>query len=291
MNKNSGYTGKNLSGGKDPLERFIHSTIPWKKSRDEAWGEILLRIDTGTERKILKIKYGWMRYAAAAAILTLLGITAFLRLHTLTYTTTPGQQLEVILPDGTLTKLNANTTLNYNPYWWKFSRKVKLDGEAFFEVSMGHELEIISTPGKTIVYGTSFNIFSGNGKYEVTCITGKVKVIASNSGDEVYITQNQKAMLGKTGHLEIVEKTDVIESTAWTRGEFYFTATPLTEVFKKIELSYGIKIRYKPEDNYTYTGYFKKDENIDNILNLVCLAFGIKFEEISKGVYQITRDE
>ena len=82
-----------------------------------------------------------------------------------------------------------------------------------------------------------------------------------------------------------------MESTAWTRGEFYFTAAPLSEVFRKIELSYGIKINYKEKDKSTYTGYFKKDDNADNVLNLVCLAFGIKFEEISEGVYQITRDE
>ena len=291
MNNDSGYTGKNLTGGNDPLERFIHSTIPWNKSRDVAWGEILLRIDKSAEPKTLKFLSGWMRYAAAAIVLVLLGISSFLRFYSKTFSTIPGQQLEVVLPDGTKTNLNAETSIKYNPYWWKVSRKVKLEGEAFFMVREGNKLEILSKPGKTIVYGTSFNILSGNGIYEVTCITGKVKVVAVGSGDEVFITQNQKAMLCKTGLLEIVEKTDVMESTAWTRGEFYFTAAPLKEVFKKIELSYGIKIRYNQDDNFTYTGYFKKDENVDNILNLVCLAFGIKFEEISEGVYQITRNE
>ena len=258
---------------------------------DEAWGEILLRMDKEAEPKILKLRFGWMRYAAAAAVLVLLGISSFLRFYSKTYTTAPGQQLELILPDGTNTNLNAETSIQYNPYWWNFSRKVKLEGEAFFSVRDGNELEIISAPGKTIVYGTSFNILSGKDLYEVTCITGKVKVIAAISGHEADITQNQKAMLGKTGLLEVIEKIDVLESTAWTLGEFYFTATPLSEVFRKIELSYGIKISYKENNNFTYTGYFKKDDNVDNILNLVCLAFGIKFEEISKGVYQITRDD
>ena len=66
-----------------------------------------------------------------------------------------------------------------------FSRKVSLEGEAFFEVNPGKKFEVVSKFGKTIVLGTSFNIYSRNSSYQVTCMTGKVKVIENTGRNEV----------------------------------------------------------------------------------------------------------
>lgn len=287
----NGYTGNSDSGKNDPLNRFIHGSVTWKKSKEEVWKNILSSIDEPVQRKINFSGRFFFRYAAAALILLLLGFTSFLRFYSKTYTTEYGQQLEIILPDGSKTNLNAGTTIKYMPYWWKFSRKVELEGEAFFDVTKGDKLEIISKQGKTIVLGTSINILSFNNTYEVTCINGIVKVVAASSKDEVILKENQKAFLARSGMLEIEKRTDTKESTAWTRGEFYFTSVPLNEVFKKIEKSYGIKIKYSNQEKLIYTGYFKKDNNVENVLNLVCMAFGIKFEKISDCVYQISNNE
>jgi transmembrane sensor len=291
MNSNGEHINKNLKGNDEPIDRFSKGTIPWNISREEVWKEMESRIEKEAVSGALKIRSVWIRFGAAAVILILLGISSFIRFYTRSYTTETGQQLEIVLPDGSKASLNASTSVTYHPYWWRFTRKIELEGEAFFTVEKGKEFEAISALGHTIVVGTSFNILSVDDVYEVTCMTGKIRVIAKATGDEAILTQNQKALLDNSGRFNIDYEANAVETTAWTRGEFYFTSAPLTEVFRKIELRYGITIEYKQKDNLFYTGYFKKDKRVENILNLVCLPFGMKFEETSERVYQIILNE
>ncbi len=290
MTSKKGYTKNNANGKNEPFNRFIHGNIPWKKSKEEVWENILSTINKPLEKKTKTPVLIFVRYAAAASIIMLLGLSSFLGFYSKTFTTKPGQELDITFPDGSKTKLHAESTIKYNPYWWKFSRKAELKGEAFFVVTKGNKFEIKSKQGKTIVLGTSFNILSDDDTYEVTCINGMLKVIAALTKDEVILKQNQKALLDKSGMLEIKTNTNIKKATDWTRQEFSFTSSPLEDVFRKIEASYGITIKYTIKEKLIYTGYFKKDNNVENILNLVCMAFDIKFEEISDGVYQISND-
>ncbi|MEZ5011102.1 MAG: DUF4974 domain-containing protein [Bacteroidales bacterium] len=142
-----------------------------------------------------------------------------------------------------------------------------------------------------MVLGTSFNIFSRAGNYEVTCVTGKVKVIADGTGAQTVIEKNQKVILVNSRLVEVDTEAELRESTAWLRDEFYFTSSPLAGVFEEISQQYGVTINYQPSDSYIYTGYFKKEADIENVLDLVCKPFGIKFEKIGEGAYQIKQDE
>jgi ferric-dicitrate binding protein FerR (iron transport regulator) len=291
MKNNGEHINKNLKRNEEPIDRFSNGTIPWNMSREEVWKEMESRIGKEPISGLLKIRSAWIRYSVAAVILILLGISSFIRFYTRSYTTETGQQLEVVFPDGSKASLNASTSVKYLPYWWRFARRIELKGEAFFTVEKGKKFEVISALGHTIVVGTCFNILSVDYVYEVTCVTGKVKVISKATGDEAILTQNQKALLVSSGRFNIDYNVNAVESTAWTKGEFYFTSAPLIEVFRKIELRYGITIEYKQKDNLLYTGYFKKDKKVENILNLVCLPFGMKFEQTSDRVYQIILNE
>ena len=55
-------------------------------------------------------------------------LTAQTETHPMTFTT-------VILPDGSIVKLNANTKMDYPERFARDVRKVRLSGEAFFEVT------------------------------------------------------------------------------------------------------------------------------------------------------------
>ncbi len=112
----------------------------------------------------------------AAAVALLVGISVLMQVYTKTITIPAGQHSHILLRIMSHVRLNAQTTLSYKPLLWKFSRKVSLEGEAYFEVQKGKKFEVISTNGKTVVLGTSFNIYSRNNNYQVTCVTGKVRV-------------------------------------------------------------------------------------------------------------------
>ena len=72
--------------------------------------------------------------------------------------------------------LNAASRLQYHPYWWRFERQVKLEGEVFL-VKPGTLFKVVSEKGTTEVLGTEFNIYSREKNYSVFCQSGTVKVI------------------------------------------------------------------------------------------------------------------
>lgn len=281
-----------------PAERFRGGTIPWNKSLQESWKEVEARTrmtDTAAKKEkgtvSIKIRMGLWQYSAAAVIIILFALTSFMRFYSRSYITGPGENLAISLPDGSEVSLNAATTIRYNPLWWNISRKLSLEGEAYFDVVKGEVFEVLSSPGRTVVLGTSFNVLSRNGSYEVTCITGKVMVVAGGTGDEAILTPHQKAVLGETGNLKVDKEADLSSATAWKRGEFFFTSEPLDNVFSEIEIRYGISIDYRKKSDLIYTGYFKGENDIDTVMRLVCTPFGIKFEKVSEGVYRIIQDE
>lgn len=266
-------------GGDDPTGMFKKGTVAWTRSRDDVWKDLEASLDKA-EPPVRTINRSW--YLAAAAVILLAGISSFLMLYTKKYSTTPGQTSEVILPDGSGIILSYNSEASYNPFTWRYSRKVRFSGEGFFNVNKGESFTVISSQGRTEVLGTTFNILSTGNIYEVTCFTGKVRVTGAN-GEDAIITANEKVTFSSNSipKLEKVEKTE--ETTGWLKGEFYFTSDPLEYVFAKISRSFGINIEFQPDDELFYTGNFSKENDIEEILEIVCDAFGLRYVKEKDG--------
>ena len=71
----------------------------------------------------------------------------------------------------------------------------------------------------------------------------------------------------------------------WRDHIFFFTATPIQQVFEEIELQYNIRIIKKDLLAIPYTGNFKKSNSVEEILNLVCLPLGLNYTKVSSGKY------
>src|SRR5665647_3182232 len=117
---------------------------------DLAWSK--LNEALSTEAKIVPIKrFNLLRYAAIFVALLALGSITFMltnrpaknieelaalppEMKTVQTVANPSELTTVILPDGTTVKMNASSTLQYPAQFAAGSRKVKLSGEAYFEV-------------------------------------------------------------------------------------------------------------------------------------------------------------
>ncbi|MDX2415228.1 MAG: DUF4974 domain-containing protein [Bacteroidales bacterium] len=126
--------------------------------------------------------------------------------------------------------------------------------------------------------------------YEVTCITGKVKVSTGDMSSDITLTSNQKAILGSTGALQMHDIQGE-RSLSWIDNEFFFTSHPLERVIDEIERQFNISIELKLSNELFYTGNFSRESDPEQVLDLVCKAFGIKFEATATGTYLITKDE
>jgi ferric-dicitrate binding protein FerR (iron transport regulator) len=167
---------------------------------------------------------------------------------------------------------------------------VKLEGEGFFEVEKGRKFTVSSAKGITQVVGTSFNIFARDEIYKVTCITGSIKV-KSRLGFEVLLKPNCKAEIQPDGKINVLSNIETFPEISWKKNIFLFTASPVLQVFKEIERQYGVNIETKFEDHSLYTGNFTKDQNVEEILEYVCPALGLKYIRKSTGQYLIIRND
>lgn len=278
-----------LSG--NPIDLVTGTRIDWGKSKEQVWLELEKRIESSQPVRIGVIDNPWVKLAMAAAFALLVGIPILMQVYTKSLTVPSGQHSDILLPDQSRVRLNAQTTVTYKPLKWKFSRHVRLEGEAFFEVEPGKKFEVISVNGKTVVMGTSFNIYSRNNLYQVTCVTGKVRVTESKGKAEVIILQGQKAALNPLGSLEVQSGVNANQILSWLENKLSFTSVPLKQVFEEIGRQYGIIILIPENLENMYTGTFNRQTSIEQTLNLVCKPFDLKFSRNSKDEYIITRSK
>ncbi len=179
----------------------------------------------------------------------------------LTETKSSSQSRGVKLPDGSLVTLSARSTVRYAPTLGKTpQRAVYLQGEAFFEVVKDptRPFFVYANGVVTRVLGTSFRVsaYETTPNVTVQVRTGRVAVFANthaqNAGtlfshlkNGVVLTPNQQVVLlpNETLVKSIVQQPTLLHPDTDRAGTVY-TDTPLSQIFQKLETSYGIEIVY-----------------------------------------------
>lgn len=261
---------------------FDKVEMPFEQTKDEVWNamfaDIVEKEPSKQDSKVISISN--IKWMMAASVLLVLGLTAFLRLYTITEVTAYAETKPIELPDGSIVYLNSGSELAYHPYWWSFDRAVDFEGEAFFEVEKGSEFTVYSASGTTQVLGTSFNINSFI-DYKVYCKTGKVKVSSIKYKDEQIITTGQ--MVQWNNGDKIFEEIEEENAMPWKSKQFNFNRVSLSEVFKEIERTYNVQIELNIAEELIYTGSSDIFEDPDNIIEIICLTNNLKYSKGENG--------
>ncbi|OCA76377.1 hypothetical protein BBI01_06705 [Chryseobacterium artocarpi] len=165
----------------------------------------------------------------------------------ITLVTPKGRQYRITLPDGTKAVLNAATSLTYPTRFTGKQRLVKLDGEAYFEVTPDprQPFHVKSNNQEIVVLGTKFNASSYPAEKTVTTlIEGKIHLSAENTKD-ILLAPGQQAELGKENFK--VQEVHTEDYTSWMNNEFIFNNMPLDEVFAVLEKWYDVSFDYPQE--------------------------------------------
>lgn len=195
-----------------------------------------------------------------------------------------GQRAGVVLPDGSRVSLNAGSYISYPQCFGKKTRKVKLCGEAFFEVAKnkGKKFIVHTEYIDVEVVGTSFNIYAyeKENTVEMVLLTGKVKVNTNKAPfRSFYIKPHEKIWLDKQSGTLKIKKTDTRFETAWLRNEIVFRSEKLANVFDKLERKYGVTIKkenFKQEKDL-FTGSFE-GEDLTGILDILKKHYGFHYK-------------
>ena len=244
----------------------------WSKSKDEIWNEKFEHLDEHRPReKGLLRRISVWGYAASLFIPILL----ICQFYTITTETARGEHAVVMLPDRSTITMNVESVVSYKPLTWFVSRKVKLQGEACFEVKHGSSFDVHSAGKQVKVLGTTFNVFARAEKYCVTCLTGQVAVQVGK--ESVVLHSNMQAVFDEW-QLRVYNNTTPSAVTGWIQGMFVFVETPLHEVIAEVERQYNITVTPDNYPKHFYTGKFSKtDNNPEEVLEIIGKAFDISF--------------
>jgi ferric-dicitrate binding protein FerR (iron transport regulator) len=153
-----------------------------------------------------------------------------------------GEQLHLVLQDGTNVQLNSGSRLQYPKSFGLFSRKVKLSGEGYFSVAKERARPFVVNLDEIEikVTGTRFNAKAYPDDSEISIALDEGGVNITDRNNNTYLLKaNQKAVYDKkTGVCTVDEIEDITEDDAWRTKSLNFYRTPLKEILKVLERQY-----------------------------------------------------
>lgn len=193
-----------------------------------------------------------------------------------TVSTPRGQRTNLTLQDGTRVCLNGGSTIIYPTIFDSQSRRVKLTGEAMFDVSSDKEHPFyVETYAATVkVTGTNFDVLadSGRGVFSTTLFRGNVS-LQINDGS-YSMTPGQTAILSG-GKLTVTEDTDE-DDFLWTEGVIAVNDSSFRRIAEKVESAFGVKIRCqaKLEPQIRLKGKIRISDGLDHAMSMILMQTG-----------------
>lgn len=173
-----------------------------------------------------------------------------------TISTPRGKDYELVLSDGTVVLLNADSKITFPTRFAGENRTVKLVGEAYFKVSKNKHRPFIVETGNlyTKVLGTEFNLKAyPHSDVNVTLIKGSVAVNAE--GKEVMLKPGENAEYSENKDIEVTT-VDTEGYIQWKDGYFYFDNVPLIDVVRDLGRWYNVNIEIRNNSLMSYRLHF-----------------------------------
>ena len=202
-----------------------------------------------------------------------------------------GEQMRVILQDGSIVHLNSDSRLRYPKQFGLFNRTVELWGEGYFNVARDENRPFkVDLQGVEVrVTGTKFNVKAYKEADEVitTLVEGKVNFEFNNASQQpqyivmapgqklVYYSQNGKTELYTTsGEREL----------SWKDGKIIFHQTSLRDALDILADRYNAEFVIQenvPHDD-SFSGTFT-NRNLEQVLNFISASSKVRWRYLNNN--------
>ncbi len=271
-------TGSITPEESDELERFIsentsnrkyvetyeklwydsHNSLYRKVDAREDWQKIRGRMGFGVpEKRVISRRRSFLRIAAVLIptfiLVSVLGMYYFVPGFGRLTAYKAAKKEHIHLPDGSNVTLRKGSKLLVVRDLKGKNRRVKLSGEAFFEVAKDREHPfMVSIAGVDVeVVGTAFNLENSDKEVRIHVTRGVVRF--SHKHDEILVHKGEEAVFdGKR-----VYKTDIRNENfmSWKTGVMNFNNADIEDIFSVIADTYdeikGYKINGKIDTKVT----------------------------------------
>lgn len=190
-----------------------------------------------------------------------------------------------VLPDSSVVVLNKNSRLTYSDRFVANNRKVKLEGEAYFDIRKHNRKRFVVEVGNSEieVWGTKFNVNACNATESITTTLIEGVVLFRGGGQERLMQPDQQlTYYPKQGFIKNV-KVDACLSVEWKDHVSRYTSIPLSELILHIEEHYNVEIvladKYK---DMRVSGALSNNQSLHQTLNVIQSSVGFQWKK-AKG--------
>ena len=152
-------------------------------------------------------------------------------------------------------------------------RRVKLKGEAFFEVEkVDIQFSVESNDVEIKVYGTQFNVNAYNEMFiETVLVNGSVGITIKDSDSETKLNPNQRATLCLKNRQTIIDSVDTKKIISWMKNEFRYKHDPLSKMADDLSRWFNIEIEFSDStlSDISITAVIKRDMELDKIIDIM----------------------
>lgn len=207
-------------------------------------------------------------------------------------TTGMGQTYMLTLPDKSRVWMNTASSLSYATAPAKSGeRRVKLEGEAYFEISKdkAHPFIVETNRQKIQVLGTHFNVnnYTDEAVASVTLLEGSVSVVAVGNKlpqaapvetAAVILKPGQQA-LNRQGAIQVVQ-ADLEQIMDWKQGDFYLNRVNFKTAMRKIARWYNVEVVYDASvsDSIESGGWISRNKKLSEVLQSIEASGQVHFK-------------
>ena len=193
------------------------------------------------------------------------------------------KSLRLVLADGSQVWINVGSSLTYPTAFTGKERKVRITGEAYFEVAKNARMPFLVQHNdvSVSVLGTHFNVntYEDEVAGKITLLEGSVRV--NKSSHSQLLKPGQQASLSYKGFKEInvINNVDLDEVMAWKDGKFIFgEMTDISAIMREISRWYNVDIEYQGKIDQHFWGSISKDVNVSQVLKVLEATGSVKFK-------------
>lgn len=261
---------------------------------EKSWEAIEQYIVTDKPKRRFKI--GYAAAAAVAFMLLFFGANYLFNGNgdngNIQYVLQVNEKDTLTFSDGSLAYLFGPCSITYPEEFTTNERTVSMKGLVYFDIAHDETrpFEINTENGKVEVLGTTFIVDTRQDEtFTVQCITGKVRVSASENGKscETILTKNKMATYTSESQqlaVSTLEPNDL--NIEIPLHNLTFNNKPLGEILKRIEYSYGVSIQLENEHlvDMKYSTSLN-DSTLDDFLNELKITFKVKVVQTKPSTY------
>jgi transmembrane sensor len=252
---------------------------------DAAWNRMKSKLNSAPKGKVVQMKPLWQNLylRIAASVIIIFGVAFFLYRSTNDAVSVAVQVVaeakieKDTLPDGSAVTLNKKTHLAYTYNRKEKEHRVKLQGEAYFDIKHNNEKKFIVEAEQVLIrdIGTSFNVkaYPGSNTIEVVVEEGEVQLY-TESNEGIFVRAGGKGIYGKVAKTFSLDQPEP-NAAAYKSRHFVFTDAELGTMIAALNHVYDKKIKIAPHlANCRLTVTFS-DETPDEIANVIAETLGL----------------